>query len=134
MEQQLVIFELGAEKFGVEISAVESMLQPNASVLHAPSFMEEVAGLRKRLDLPGTEGSRIVLVSTGETGIGTPVDGAAEAVTHLESPAAIDPAFIRGLARVNGRLVTLLDLGAVFSTSGKSVLQDVPERVDPMPE
>jgi purine-binding chemotaxis protein CheW len=152
MELQLVIFELGEENYGVDISAVESIIKMQAitKVPHAPSFVEGVTNLRgkvlpvidlrKRFGLPtreATKESRIVIVSIGETGMGMVVDGVSEVLTvndaEIEPAPAmvmtVDSVFITGIAKLGGRLVILLDLSVVLSTQEKTALQALPEKV-----
>lgn len=146
MEKQLVIFELSKEQFGVEISTVESIIkmQTITKVPHAPVFIEGVTNLRgkvlpvidlrKRFGMPQreiTKDSRIVVVSIGETEMGMVVDGVSEVLTVSDTEieptprmvTTIDSSFITGIAKVNDRLVILLDLAGVFSMEEKLELQ-----------
>jgi purine-binding chemotaxis protein CheW len=78
MENQIVIFELSSEYFGVEIAAVQSIIkiQPITKLPHTPSFVEGVTNLRgkvlpvidlrKRFGVAAREldrNSRIIVVS-----------------------------------------------------------------------
>jgi purine-binding chemotaxis protein CheW len=93
MENQIVVFEIGSEDFGVEISSVESIIkmQPVTRLPHTPEFVEGVTNLRgkvlpvidlrKRFGLPPKEAdknSRIIVVSLGETETGMIVDAVSE--------------------------------------------------------
>jgi purine-binding chemotaxis protein CheW len=145
-----VIFELANEHYGVDISAVESIIkmQPITRMPHAPSFVEGVTNLRgkvlpvidlrRRFDLPAqkdTKDSRIVVASMDGTEVGMVVDGVSEVLTIQDveiepTPYMVttaDSGFITGIARLDGRLVILLDLGAVLSVQEKSVLEALPE-------
>ncbi len=138
MEQQLVVFELANEHYGLDISAVEGIIKMQAitKMPQAPSFVEGVTNLRgtvvpvidlrKRFMLPPmehTKDTRIVVVYMEKTKIGMIVDGVSEVLRIPEE--AIEPtppmvstvntAFIRGIAKLEGRLVTLLDLSKVLS-------------------
>lgn len=112
MEQQLVVFELSNEHYGVDISAVESIIkmQPITGVPQAPSFVEGITNLRgsilpvmdlrKRFGLRDTsqmdgkptsqrDESRIVVVSMDGMKVGMIVDAVSEV---LRVPAdAIEP-------------------------------------------
>lgn len=112
MEQQLVVFELSNEHYGVDISAVESIIkmQPITAVPQAPSFVEGITNLRgsilpvmdlrKRFGLRDTsqmdgkptsqhDESRIVVVSMDGMKVGMIVDAVSEV---LRVPAdAIEP-------------------------------------------
>jgi purine-binding chemotaxis protein CheW len=138
MENQIVIFELGTEHFGVEIERVESIIkmQPITQLPHVPDFIEGVTNLRgkvlpvidlrKRFGLEAREAdkhSRIIVVNVDQTEVGMIVDQVSEVLTVPEAavepaPAittTIDSAFITGIAKLDQRLVILLDLGKVLS-------------------
>ena len=151
MENQIVIFELGSEYFGVDIAKVESIIkmQPITQLPHTPGFVEGVTNLRgkvlpvidlrKRFDLAAQEtdkNSRIIVVSVDQTEVGMIVDEVSEVVTVPEAAVKSTPAiatsvnasFIRGIAKLGatggstGRLVILLDLSQVLSMSEKTEL------------
>jgi purine-binding chemotaxis protein CheW len=138
MENQIVVFELGAEHFGVSIASVESIikLQSITKMPQAPSFVEGVTNLRGKvlpvLDLRArfglakqepTKSSRIIVISVDKNEIGMVVDGVSEVLTiqndAVEPAPAItttlDSTFITGIAKIGQRLVILLDLGKVLS-------------------
>src|SRR3989441_13309090 len=92
-EQQLVVFQLGAELYGVEISRVHEIirLQSITRVPRAPAFVEgvinlrgkviPVVDLRRRFGLPTadhTRASRIVVVEIADQVVGVVVDGVSE--------------------------------------------------------
>lgn len=145
MEQQIVIFELAAENYGVDIAAVESIIkiQIVTKVPNAPSFVEGVTNLRgkvlpiidlrKRFNLPLKEANkdtRIVVASVGTTVIGMVVDSVSEVLTIQDGDiepipslvTTVDSTFITGIAKVEGRLVILLDLNMVLSAQEKSAI------------
>lgn len=149
MEQQLVVFELAYEHYGVDISAVESIIKMQAitAVPRAPVFVEGVTNLRgkilpvidlrKRFGLPlkeFTKDTRIVVVEVSGTTVGIVVDGVSEVLRV--SPSSVEPpppiattaesAFIRGIAKTDERLVTLLDLGRLLSAEEKTSLTSLP--------
>ena len=138
MEKQLVIFELAGEHFGIEIAVVESIvkLQEITKVPRMPDYMEGVTNLRgsvlpvidleKRFGIPAherTRETRIVIVNLGRLKIGMIVSAVSEVLTIDD--ALIEPApalvttvtsrFITGIARVENRLIILLDLNLVLS-------------------
>ena len=138
MENQIVVFELGSESFGVEIAKVESIIkmQPITQMPHVPAFVEGVTNLRgkvlpvidlrKRFGLPSQEAdkdSRIIVVSVDQTEVGMIVDGVSEVVSIPEgaveaTPAitsSIDSTFITGIAKLDQRLVILLDLTRILA-------------------
>jgi purine-binding chemotaxis protein CheW len=152
MEQQLVIFELEKEFYGVDIKAVESIIKMQAitRMPHSPAFVEGVTNLRgkvlpvidlrRRFGLPSqkdTKDSRIVVVSMGSADVGMIVDGVSEVLTlqdadiepapHMVTTA--DSGFITGIVKLPGRLVILLDLAAVLSAPEQSSLQALPANI-----
>jgi len=149
MENQLVIFMLAQEYYGVGIASVDSIikLQPITAVPRAPSFVEGVTNLRgkvlpvidlrKRFDLPAAEPtreSRIVVAEMDNSAVGMLVDAVSE-VLHVSDEAieppspivtTVDSGFITGIAKVDEQLIILLDLGRVLSTEEKADLQTSP--------
>ncbi len=138
MEQQIVVFELAGEQYGVEIAAVESILkpQPLTRLPRTPHFVEGVTNLRgrvlpvidlrRRLGLPAGETgpqTRLIVVSLGGALIGLVVDGVSEVLSLpegvVEPPSplvtSLDTAFIQGIAKLPGRLIILVDLRKVLT-------------------
>jgi purine-binding chemotaxis protein CheW len=149
MEQQLVVFELANESYGLDIGDVESIikLQDITVVPNAPSFVEGVTNLRgtvlpvidlrRRFGLPEaepTKDTRIVVVDAGGTNVGMIVDAVTEvlrvAEASIEPPSplviSVSSTFITGIAKVEEKLVILVDLGKVLSVEEKSELQAIP--------
>lgn len=152
MENQVVIFELGGEQFGVEIGAVESIVQmlPVTHVPQAPAFVRGVTNLRGRvlpvLDLyarfglsdPGnSKERRIVVVHCGGTEAGIIVDGVSEVMTL--DPAQVEPPppltrtaaseFVSGIAKLGERIVILLDLRKVLSAQEEEQVAALAEQL-----
>jgi purine-binding chemotaxis protein CheW len=149
MDTQLVVFGLADEEYGVGISAVDSIIQLQAitHVPRAPAFVEGVTNLRgkvlpvvdlrKRFGLPAgeaTKESRIVVTDLHGQAVGMIVDGVSEVLRvpeeAIEPPSPIvttvDSAFLTGIAKVDERLIILLDLEKVLSPEEKADLQAVP--------
>lgn len=139
-EFQIVVAELGGERYGLDIGAVYEIirLQPITAVPQAPAFVEGVINLRGRIipvvDLAARFGlecaergtqSRIVVAAAADTRVGLVVDGVSEVLMVDESaieptpPVAtgVDAAYVRGIARLDERLVILLDLDALFGVA-----------------
>jgi len=148
MENQLVVFKLADENYGVSIASVESIikLQAITKVPHAPKFVEGVTNLRgtvipvmdlrKRFGLPyskDTNETRIVVVELNGLMVGMIVDAVTEVLRvseeAIEPPSALvatlDAAFITGIAKVGQRLVIFLDLTKVLSHEEQPGLQAV---------
>lgn len=145
MEQQLVVFDLANEHYGLDISAVEGIIKMQAitKMPQAPSFVEGVTNLRgtvvpvidlrKRFGLATlehTKDTRIVVVYMEKTKIGMIVDGVSEVLRIPEESieptppmvSTVNTAFIRGIAKLDNRLVTLLDLSKVLSLEEQMVI------------
>jgi purine-binding chemotaxis protein CheW len=138
--EQIVVLDLGGEAYGVETGRVEEIIRMQAitRIPKCPSFIEGVTNLRgrvipvldlrKRFGLPAadaTRRSRIVVAELGDHTVGLVVDGVSE-VLHLSSEAveppstlvtSADSAFLRGVAKLDERLILLLDLSRLLSQS-----------------
>src|SRR5260221_11419095 len=103
-ERQLVVFQLGAELYGVDIARVHEIirLQTITRVPRAPSFVEgvinlrgkviPVVDLRRRFGLPladHTRATRTVVVEIGDQVVGIIVDSVSEVLRV--STATIEP-------------------------------------------
>jgi len=147
-EQQLVSFDLATESYGVDIGAVREIirLQKITNVPRTPEFVEgvinlrgkviPVVDLRKRFGLPVGDQSaenRIVVVDIGGQDIGVIVDAVNEVLRifsdSVEPPSSVittaDPDYLMGIAKVDNKLLLLLDLESVLSAEERAVLADV---------
>ncbi len=146
-ETQLVVFDLAAEFYGVDIGDVREIIRmlTITRVPGAPRFVEgvinlrgrvvPVVDLRKRLDLQVTEQtkeSRIVVVDIADREVGVIVDGVTEVLriplSSVEPPSSMitnaDSDFLRGIARLESKLIILLDLGKVLTTIDTQIVID----------
>jgi purine-binding chemotaxis protein CheW len=144
-ETQIVVFELGDERYGLDIAKVYEIIrhQPITAVPQAPAFVEGVINLRGRIipvvDLRDrfgmtegalTKASRIVVCEAAGTRVGLVVDGvsevlmiAAEAIEPTPDVAAgHDAAYLRGIAKLGERLIILLDLDGLFGAADAAAL------------
>ena len=137
-DEQVVVFNLGEELFGVNIARVEEIIrwQKVTKIPNAPNFVEGIINLRGRVipvvDLRRCFGlesaiankeTRIVEVQIQGWTVGLIVDGVSE-VLHVPQ-SAVDPpspvittvesAYLRGIARLEDKLVALLDLEKVLT-------------------
>lgn len=146
-EQQLVVFDLAAESYGVDINVVQSIIQMQeiTRIPRTPEFVDGVINLRgkiipvvdsrKRFGLADGErnsDNRIVVASIGGQDIGMVVDAVSEVLRipmdAVEPPSTLitsqDSDYIRGIAKVEDRLVILLDLEKVFTDQEKTALAE----------
>lgn len=135
---QLVVFKIGREFFGVGIDAVREIVrfQEITSVPDAPFFLEGVMNLRgrivavvnlgKRLRLLSAQRSkaaRVLITESGGNMIGLNVDSVSEVLKvrpeAVEGPpemvSAIGVEYIIGVAKVDERLIILLDLKKILA-------------------
>lgn len=158
-EQQLVIFDLADENYGVDINIVREIIrmQDITSVPKAPSFVNGVINLRgkvipvldlrRRFSMPETEhtkDSRIVVVDINGQDIGMVVDAVTEVLripnSAVEVPSNIitttDSDYLQGIAKLEGQLVILLDLSRVFGddVDRLGTVSNVAAAAEPTPE
>lgn len=136
-EEQLVVFKLGGESYGIDIGAVNTIIrmQRITEIPRCPEYVEgvinlrgsiiPVVSLRRRLGLPPgeeTKASRIVVVEVSNQMIGMVVDAVAETLRlpadAIEPPSEIvttmESEYVRGVGKLDDRLVILLDLSRVL--------------------
>jgi len=138
-EQQLVVFSIKNEEFGVDITQVKEIVKllEITYVPKAPSFIEGVINLRgqiaaivdlaKRLGFepsPRGEATRIIVVEIGNNLVGMIVDSVSEVLKIAsanidEVPTLIETEvpehYIRGVGKLANKLLILLDLDKVLS-------------------
>lgn len=142
---QLVTFRIGEEEFGVDILAVQEIirLMQITMVPRAPALIEGVINLRgkvipvinmrTRFNLPQVvhdSNTRIVVMELGQKIVGFLVDAVSEvlripAATVEEAPpvvAGIGAEYIRGVGKLDDRLLILLDLDHLLSDMNFSAL------------
>jgi purine-binding chemotaxis protein CheW len=135
-QEQLVVFEVADESFGIDINAVQEIirLQQITEVPRAPMHVKGVINLRGKVipvvDLreklgfmqgEETKSSRIVVVDIAGTTVGMIVDAVSEVLRisseQIEEPSSIIESYeqyLRGIGKVENRLVLLLDLEKVL--------------------
>lgn len=146
-EEQVVVLDLAGEAYAVEIGRVEEIIrmQPIARIPNGPAFIEGVTNLRgrvipvldlrKRFNLPVSEPtrrSRIVVGELGQHTVGLLVDGVSEVLQisteAVEPPSSLitttDSAFLRGVAKLDERLILLLDLSRILTRAEQADLAD----------
>jgi purine-binding chemotaxis protein CheW len=143
---QVVSFKLGSEEYGVDIAQVQEINRMVAitHVPRAPQFMEGVINLRGQLipiiDLRArfgmpraehTKNTRIVVTEIGAKRVGMVVDSVSEvlrlATEHIEDApemiTGVDTEYIRGVGKIEDRLIILLDLARIISGAERRELE-----------
>jgi purine-binding chemotaxis protein CheW len=136
--EHLATFFLGREEYGVDVRLVQEIIRVAeiTPVPRAPEFVKGVINLRGRIipvvDIKRKLGlgevavvrlSRIVVVKIKDRLIGLLVDGASQvlkvAVSTIEAApeevVEVDATAIRGVAKLPGRLIILMDLMKILS-------------------
>lgn len=138
-ELQVVTFNLGKEEFAVPILQIQEInrLVEITRVPKSPNFVEGVINLRgkvipvldlrKRFGLQESElgkFARIVVVNMDGRMVGLIVDSVSEVLRLSESGveppppivAGVESEYIRGLGKIDGRLLILLDLSKILTS------------------
>lgn len=150
---QLVSFLIENEEFGVDILNVQEIIRPVdiTRVPNAPAFVEgvinlrgrivPVVDLRKRFNMSQRErdkNSRIIVVELDDKIVGFMVDAVREVLrvdTNVIEPPpelaiGIDAGYITGVAKLEDRLLILLDLERILSEEEKHRLQPLQKTVE----
>lgn len=145
---QIVIFKLGEEEFGVnilQVREIEKLDQGITRVPKAPHFVEgiinlrgeiiPIVDLRRRFGLTLPElgyNSRVIIVEVGDALVGMLVDAVVEVlrvpVSAIEPAPAItkgvDAYFLAGVAKLDTRLIVLLNLERTLSSEEAKELNE----------
>ena len=146
---QLVSFNLEYEEYGMEILRVQEIIrmQGLTRVPNSPAFVDgvinlrgkviPVIALRKRFGLaarPNDKHTRIVVTEIGGAIVGFVVDSVSEvlripASTIEAAPrlGSVNQEFVAGVAKLEGRLLILLDVERIMSEEENSALASAPE-------
>lgn len=145
---QLVSFKVGTEEFGVDILKVQEInrMLKITKVPNAPEFVEGVVNLRgriipvidlrKRLSIENKEHdnkTRIIVVDINGNIVGFIVDEVNEVLRIskdiIENPpelvSQIDSDFITSVAKLEDRIIILLDLNNLLKTKEIEKMEDV---------
>ena len=136
-EQQLVIFMLGNEEYGVSILQVQEIKRMTGitRVPGTPDYIKGVINLRgsvlpvvdlkRRLDLPNgdcTDNTRIIIVNVDDLAVGLIVDAVSEVTSisrdQIDCTQSVSGAngsnFISGVGKLDNRLIILLELETII--------------------
>ena len=130
--QQLVVFSIGREEYGLPITQVQEIIrytEPRAVASQA-DWIRGVISLRGKivpvcdlaarlgLDGDGGRGDKIVIVDAGNGTTGMIVDEVEEVLTidasQLDAAPGAGGGMVDGIAKIDDRLVVLLDAEGVF--------------------
>jgi purine-binding chemotaxis protein CheW len=136
---QVIVFNLGDERYGVEISQIKEIILPSqiTNIPNVSSYIEGVLNLRgqiaaiinlrKRLGSEpknNDEHTRIIIIELNDAIVGVLVDSVSE-VKYLSSknieeiPRLLalkdDSRFLKGVGKLDDGLLTLMDLEELFN-------------------
>jgi len=149
---QLVTFRLGKEEYSLDILKVQEIIRHMelTRVPKSPDFVEGVINLRgkvipvldlrKRFGLPvdeKTNETRIIVVDVDSRTVGLKVDAVSEVLRlpsdTVEPPPAmvtgIESDYIKGVGKLDGRLLILLDVARILTKSEKEGVTNITSAV-----
>lgn len=144
-EEQMVVFKLGDEEYAVPISEVREIIRYSGvtKIPNAPRYMEGILNLRGSvlpvINLAGRfnqtsvwgEETKVIIIESGAHYLGIIVDEVTEVLSipagQIEAPPSIitHNAAIRGIGKLEGRLLILLNLQELFSQEELEDFQEV---------
>ena len=155
MEKQLITFNLLEEEFGIDILYVDGIHRlKEISITRVPQSEDFIEGiinlrgqvipvidLRRRFSLgssPQDRHSRIIVVIIKDKPLGLLVDRVKEVVDvdeeviddPPEEVSSIDKGFINGIAKLEQRLIIILDIEHILSAGEKEVISELVEEVE----
>ena len=145
---QLVTFRLGKEEFSMDILKVQEIIRHMdlTRVPRTPVFVDGVINLRgrvipvldlrKRFGLPEgerTNETRIIVVDVDNRTVGLKVDAVSEVLRlpadTVEPPPSLvtgmESDYIKGVGKLDGRLIILLDVAKILTRTEKDALGNV---------
>ncbi|HEX5425450.1 MAG TPA: chemotaxis protein CheW [Candidatus Acidoferrales bacterium] len=153
---QVVGFRIGRETFGLPIAMVREIVRvPEiTSVPNVPDYVEGVINLRGRIipvidlrkrfgqkTLDPDKRNRIVVVEVDTRALGLLVHSASEVLkvppSEVESPQNVfqegELSYVSGVAKLNGRLVILINLPRLLQAGELRAIQEVAQAEEPVP-
>jgi purine-binding chemotaxis protein CheW len=134
--QQLVVFSLGSEEYALPIGSVHEIIRftEPRTVASDAAWIRGVIGLRGKiipifdlasrmaLEIGESEAGKIVIVESGTGQVGVMVDEVEEVLTvssdQLENVPSANSDSIEAIAKIEDRLVILLNPAGLFARSG----------------
>lgn len=144
-EQQMVLFRLGEEEYGLPISQVKEIIQYKGATKlpQTPDFMEGVINLRGKvipvielakkfgIAASGSSDRRAVIIETEGQEIGVIVDEVTEvirlpdtAIEHAPTATSSND-YVRGIGKDDNRLLILLDVEKLFGSKEVEELKQI---------
>ncbi len=147
-EKQFVVFRLGKETYGLDIESVREIITMQ-TITQVPRTLEYIEGvinlrgrvipvynIRRKFGLPeeeATRATRIVVVEVEGNTIGMIVDGVSEVLRisgdMVERPSEIisdvDTEYLQGVAKMEEKLVILLDIAKVLTKEEHLMLENI---------
>ncbi len=142
--RKFLVFRLGNEEYGIDIQKITTIIEKDMAIARVPKtpvFLKGVINLRgeiipvidlrKKFGLPDaeyTEETRIIIVKLEEIAVGLIVDSVAEVIELGEDSienvtnfgGMLSAEYLYGVGKVNGRIVTLLNLEKLINISENS--------------
>lgn len=149
--KQVVIFKLGKEEYGIEITKVVEIVlhQEIRMVPDAPKYIEGIINLRgdihpiynlrTRFNMEkkvADESTKIIVIRTVERNVGFIVDNVSEILNIpnadiQDAPSILnskpDEKYILGVAKYDNRMIVLLDIDALVTDKDYEVMNDMVE-------
>lgn len=143
-EEQVVVFLLGNEEYGISISQVREIIQHEGAtkIPNRSNYMEGIINLRGKI-IPLVDLSvkfrtetvdavklRAIIIETAGQELGIIVDAVTEVLKLDDSEIESVPVtaasydYVRGLGKKNGRLLILLDVERLFDSRELVELQE----------
>lgn len=150
--EQFVVFDLGPERYGIPIDAVQEVLRLPETITRLPNGPRFVVGIinlrgrpvpvidqRQRFDAPASSGTlqpRVIIVTVGELQAGLVVDAVSEIVSVTSSDITSAPSLSTEGSTVFSRiakfgddgLILLIDPAELLSRAEQDVLADIARR------
>jgi len=156
-EAQIVVFKLGGEDYGIEISQVREIIRKReiTAMPRQPVYVEgvinvrgtiiPVVNLKKRFGLSGetsTQNPHTIIVESGDGLVGLLVEAVSEVIRvpadHIHPPptvaTSLDSEYLRGICRIGDRLLIYLDVEKVVNASPTAFTPDALDREATMKE
>ncbi|MFT9847836.1 chemotaxis protein CheW [Aneurinibacillus sp. REN35] len=147
-EIKVIVFRLKDEEYGVDVNQVKSIerLEPITRVPRTPHFIKGVINmrgivtpivdLRHRFGIEEAaynEATRVIIVAVDEIEVGLIVDSANDVIdipiNAIEPPpevvGGIEAVYLRGVAKLDRRLLILLNLDKVLNTDEIKQLENI---------